>query len=70
MTKYEYKTIRLSQKGWVIKSRKIPDLEGTLNREGREGWRLCEVIQPAAAFGETTAVIVVFEKELVESTDR
>lgn len=71
MTKYEYKTIRVSQKGsGIFRSRKIPDLENTLNREGKEGWRLCEIIQPAAAFGESTAVIVVFEKELVEATDR
>ncbi len=69
MTKYEYKTVRVSQKGWGFKSRKIPELEDTLNREGNEGWRLCEVIQPAAAFGESTAVIIVFERELVESTD-
>ena len=68
-TKYEYKTIRISQKGWGFKSRKIPDLESTLNREGKEGWRLCEVIQPSGAFGESTAVITVFERELAESTD-
>lgn len=70
MTKYEYKTIRLIQKGWGFKSRKIPDLESTLNREGKEGWRLCEVILPSAALGESTAVIVVFEREIVESSDR
>ncbi|MDE0636385.1 MAG: DUF4177 domain-containing protein [Candidatus Poribacteria bacterium] len=64
MTKYEYKTVRVSQKGWGFKSRKIPDLESILNREGGEGWKLCEVIQPAAAFGETTAIILVFERVL------
>jgi len=69
MTKYEYKTVRVSQKGWGFKSRKIPELADTLNREGNEGWRLCEFIQPAAAFGESTAVILIFERELVESTD-
>ena len=52
MTKYEYKTMRVNQKGWGFKSRKIPDLENTLNHEGKVGWRLCEVIQPGAAFGE------------------
>lgn len=62
MQKYEYKTIRVSQKGWGFKSRGIPELENTLNQEGKDGWRLCEIVQPAAAFGETTAVIVIFEK--------
>ena len=67
MVKYEYKTIRISQKGWgLTKSRTIPDLESTLNREAKEGWRLCEIIQPAAAFGESTAVIVIFERVLEE----
>ena len=70
MTKYEYKTIRISQKGFgLIKSREIPDLESTLNREGKEGWRLCEVIQPSAAMGEATAVIVIFERVLEQEGD-
>ena len=66
MVKYEYKTIKISQKGWGFQSRTIPDLESTLNREAKEGWRLCEIIQPAAAFGESTAVIVIFERVLEE----
>lgn len=71
MTKYEYKTIRVSQKGsGIFRSRKIPDLENTLNREGKEGWRLCEIVKPSTASGASDAVILVFEKELVESTDR
>ena len=71
MKKYEYKTIRLSQKGWGFKAKEIPDLESTLNREGKEGWRLCEVIKPSSALGESVdVIIIVFERELVESTDR
>ncbi len=66
MAKYEYKTVRLSQKGWGLKSRKIPDLESTLNREGNQGWRLCDIILPSATMGESTAVIVVFERILEE----
>ena len=69
MVKYEYKTIRISQKGWGFRSRRIPDLESTLNREGKEGWRLCEVIQPAASMGESTAVIVIFERVLKRTED-
>lgn len=70
MTKYEYKTIRIDQKGIGFTSRKIPDLESTLNREGKEGWRLCEIVKPSMASGASDAVILVFERELVESSDR
>ncbi len=66
MTKYEYKTIRINMTGWGVKSREIPDLESTLNREGKEGWRFHEIVQPSAAFGESTAVIVIFERVLEE----
>ena len=64
MNKYEYKTVTLKQKGIGLISRSIPDLESTLNREGKEGWRLCEIVLPSAAFGESTKVIVVFERAL------
>ena len=71
MTKYEYKTIKLRQKGWGFRAKEIPDLESTLNREGKEGWRLCEVIKPSSAMGESVdVIIIVFERELVESADR
>ena len=64
MTKYEYKTITLEQKGLgLFKSREVPDLEIILNQEGRNGWRFREVIQPSGAFGESDKVIVVFERE-------
>ena len=65
MQKYEYKTITLEQKGLgLFKSREVPGLESTLNREDQDGWRFKEVILPSAAFGESDKVIVVFEREL------
>ncbi len=63
MRKYEYKTVTLKQKGLGFVSRSIPDLERTLNREGREGWRLSEIVQPIS-IGEGTRVIVIFERKL------
>jgi hypothetical protein len=66
MKKYEYKTMSIAQKGWgVFRSREIPELESKLNREGKDGWHLCEVILPSAAFGESDKVILIFERELV-----
>ena len=65
MAKYEYKTTTLEQKGLgLFKSREVPDLENTLNREAREGWRLREIILPSAAYGDSDRVIVVFERQL------
>ena len=63
--KYEYKTITLKQKGLgFFKSREVPDFEKVLNREGRDGWRLHEIVLPSGAFGESNRVIVIFEREL------
>ena len=69
MVKYEYKTVILKQKGLGFVSKNIPDLESTLNREGREGWRLCEIVIPSAALGDSTRAIVIFERELGQSKD-
>ena len=66
MTKYEYKTITLKQTGLGLSARKIPDLESTLNTEGKEGWRLREIVTPSAAFADSDKVIVIFEREIVE----
>jgi len=65
MKRYEYKTITIKQKrlglfGWG----EIPELENILNREGKDGWRLREVILPSAAFGESHKIIVILEREL------
>ena len=66
MVKYEYKTVILDQKGsGIFGSRKIPDLEETLNYEGREGWRLTKNIMPSAGAGESTKIILIFERELI-----
>ena len=70
MTKYEYKTVTLDQKGWgLIQSRSIPGLESILNREGKEGWRLCEIVLPSAAYGTSDKVIVIFERALERTED-
>ena len=64
MTRYEYKTITLKQEGLgLFRSRTVPELDATLNREGRDGWRLREIILPSGALGESDRAIVVFERE-------
>ena len=70
MKKYEYKTVKLdvsiNARGLLgTPDRDVPDLESTLNTEGKEGWRLCETILPTFS-GRSDQVIVIFERELVE----
>ena len=65
MTKYEYKTITLEQKGGLGSlTRKDPDLESILNKEGKEGWRLCDIVNPSVVFSDSGKVVVVFEESL------
>ena len=65
MKKYEYKTVYLKQTGSTfLASRKIPDLEDTLNREGQQGWRLREVISRSESSGTSDKVILILEREL------
>ena len=65
MNKYQYKTITLKQKGLgLFTSRKVPDLEAVLNREGLAGWRLHNSILPSGIFGESDRVILVFERAI------
>lgn len=67
MQRYEYKTITLKQKGLgFFTSRKVPNLEETLNQEGKDGWRFRDIILPSGAFGESDRVIVVLERVLDE----
>lgn len=70
MTKYEYKTVKLdvtiNGKGMFgTPDRDVPDLNSTLNTEGKEGWRLCESILPTFN-GRSDQVILIFEREFME----
>ncbi len=70
MTKYEYKTVKLdvtiNVKGLLgTPDRNVPDLESTLNSEGKEGWRLCQIILPTFN-GRSDQAILIFERELIE----
>ena len=69
MNKYEYKTVKLdvtiNGKGLLgTPDRDVPDLEDTLNSEGKEGWRLCETILPTFN-GRSDQVILIFEREQI-----
>jgi hypothetical protein len=59
--RYEYKTLVLPMKLGFIKQG-LPDLATALNAEARNGWRLCQVITPTNASGQTTDVVAVLER--------
>ena len=64
MKKYEYKTITIKFRvGFFKKS--TPDMSGRLNREGAQGWKLNQMILPAATFGESEQMIAILEREVV-----
>ena len=64
MGRFEYKTITIRQKGLgLFRSRKVPELENTLNSEARDGWRLREILVPSGFLGEADNVILVLERK-------
>jgi transcriptional regulator with XRE-family HTH domain len=70
MRKHEYKTVDIDvKKGFLsgFKSKQMPDLEGLLNKEGQNGWRLIQILNPDQlnSFGKATErMVAIFEREL------
>jgi hypothetical protein len=58
---YEYKTIVLPFKVRFF-SQGIPDISTALNREAREGWRLCQACTPVGMGGSTVNMIAILER--------
>jgi len=63
MNRVEYKVVKLPMKGFFTKD-VSPDLESSLNSEGRDGWRLVNSITPSGGFGESEKLVLVFMREL------
>ncbi|KZN62846.1 hypothetical protein N473_18195 [Pseudoalteromonas luteoviolacea CPMOR-1] len=66
MTKYEYKTLELPFKFGIFKQG-TPDIDEALNAEGKDGWRLKQMVLPASSnMGQSEKMIAILERELVE----
>jgi hypothetical protein len=63
VTKYEYKSVALAFKLGLFKQG-LPDIEGTLNTEGRDGWRLRQIILPSSSWGASDSVVAILERPL------
>lgn len=61
MPRYEYKTLELPFKTGFIKQ-VVPDISAALNKEGREGWRLSQVVAPIGSGGSSVSVIAILER--------
>ena len=65
MTKYQYKSVVLPFKPGLFKQG-LPDIEGTLNAEGRDGWRLRQVVLPSSSWGSSDNVVAILERPLAD----
>ena len=64
MGKVEYKVVKLPMKGLGILAKDVsPDLDSTLNSEGKDGWRLVNSITLAGGFGESEKLVLIFMRE-------
>jgi len=65
MSKVENKVVKLRMKGLGILTKDVsPDLEDSLNSEGRDGWRLVNSVTPASGFGESAKLVLIFMREV------
>ncbi|MBN4055174.1 DUF4177 domain-containing protein [bacterium AH-315-K03] len=61
MNTYEYKTIDIGFNLGLFK-KKTSNFENSLNKEGRQGWQLKQVIMPSGTFGESEKMLTIFER--------
>jgi len=73
MKKYEYKTLEIqSKEGFLtgITKQKLPDFAGLLNKEGRDGWLLVQILTPELVQGiwsaKTGDLLALFQREVIE----
>lgn len=66
MKKYEYKTLELPFKFGLFKQG-LPDIDGALNEEAAQGWRLHNMLVPASSnMGQSERILAVMEREVFE----
>lgn len=66
MKKFEYQTIIVDNKSSFLGGKvDSENLNRVLNKMGREGWELIEVVSSNKTAGETRSLVCVFKRELV-----
>ena len=73
MKRYEYKTVEIDpNEGFLtgIKRQKLPDFAGSLNIEGKDGWKLIQILTPDLASSVWAAksgrFVALLEREYLE----
>jgi hypothetical protein len=61
MSKLEYKTILLPYKTGIFQDDST-DVVTALNKVGAEGWRLSQIVMPAAAWGRANTMVAILER--------
>jgi len=61
MAKIEYKTILLPYKTGIFQDDST-DVVTALNKVGAEGWRLSQIVMPAAAWGRANTMVAILER--------
>jgi transcriptional regulator with XRE-family HTH domain len=69
--KFEYKTLDIELKqGFLagIKAAPLPDFKTILNKEGRDGWRLVQIVSPDLMMSARAVekMVAIFERPVVE----
>jgi len=62
---YEYKSIVLPFKAGLF-HQGLPDIESALNPQGREGWRMKQIILPSSSWGTSDSMVAVLERQLTD----
>jgi transcriptional regulator with XRE-family HTH domain len=71
MQKYEYKTLDIEWKqGFLagLKNAPLPDLKAILGKEGREGWRLVQILSPDLMMSRKAVekMVAIFERPMAD----
>jgi hypothetical protein len=61
MNKLEYKTILLPYNTRIFQDDSTV-VATALNKVGAEGWRLSQIVMPAAAWGRANTMVVILER--------
>jgi hypothetical protein len=64
MDKWEYKTLKLSTKGFLGGKIDIEDFEESMNKLGRDGWELVSCFDTSIYQGGSRDVYGVFKKRV------
>ena len=63
MNRFEYKTLVLPFKMGFFKQG-VPDISSALNKEGKEGWQLKQIMLPSSQLGTSDSVVAVLDRAI------